>query len=209
MGIFSIFCESIIKNIIDIALVIVGTSAFITYFLQKKNEKKVAATLILNQIDSIERAVYRLKENYHHNEKILNDQTVYLSNELEFSGAWDKYQHLIVKKMSQSECELMQRFFESACQIEKARADIVFSFKVGWECKALALSLMINKYRDPQFDNSESNADILLNEYILNTANTPQFTPQIAYNALYAELDNYMNLSGTTAYEKLQKMSFR
>ena len=39
------------ENIFDIALVIVGASAFITYLLQVRNERKTAAALIIEQID--------------------------------------------------------------------------------------------------------------------------------------------------------------
>ena len=196
-------------NMIDLALVAVGTSAFVTYFLQKKTKKKTAATLILDQIDSIEHAVNKLKEGYSHGKKELTDNDVYLSNEVKYTDAWDKYKHLMIKGLSQSERELIQRFFESACQIEKARTDIIFSFKLGWEHKSQTLALMTGKFRDPTFQTDRKKADDLLRAYENNTIVTPLFKPHIAYTALYAELDNYTKLSGTTAYEKLQEMSFR
>ena len=104
--------DFLLKNIIDILLVIGGASAFFTYYLQKKNEKQVAATLILDQIDSIEQVVQHLKVEYNHNNKELNDRAVYMSKEIVFAGAWDKYQYLMVRVLSQSELNLIQKFFE-------------------------------------------------------------------------------------------------
>ena len=196
-------------NIFDIALVAVGASAFVTYFLQQKNQRKAAATLILDQIDSIEKTVHNLKEDYHHNNKTLDDDSVYLANEIAYKGAWDEYQYLMVKKLSQSELSIIQRFFESAYQIEKARADIVHCFKLGWNNKSMVTYLKYGQFMDPTFKNNDKTLEELMADYLEKTANTHSFSPHIAYKALYAELDNYAKLSGTTAYEKLHKMSFR
>lgn len=197
------------ENIFDIALVAVGASAFITYFLQQKNQRKAAATLILDQIDSIEKTVHNLKEDYHHNNKALDDDSVYLANEIAYKGAWDEYRYLMVKKLSQSELTLIQRFFESAYQIEKARADIVYCFKLGWDNKSQVTYLKYGQFMDPTYNTQGQNPNALMDRFLENTVSTHSFTPKIAYRALYAELDNYSKLSGTTAYEKLQKMSFR
>lgn len=197
------------KNVFDIALVAVGASAFITYFLQQKNERKAASTLILDQIDSIEKTVHSLKEDYHHNNKTLDDNAVYLANEIAYKGAWNEYQYLMVKKLSQSELSLIQRFFESAYQIEKARADIVHCFKLGWNNKSMVTYLKYGQFMDPTYETKNEEPKKLIDLFLENTANTHSFSPGIAYKALYAELDNYAKLSGTTAYEKLHKMSFR
>jgi len=197
------------ENIFDIALVAVGASAFITYFLQQKNQRKAAATLILDQIDSIEKTVHNLKEEYHHNDKTLDDDSVYLANEIAYKGAWDEYRYLMVKKLSQSELTLIQRFFESAYQIEKARADIVYCFKLGWNNKSQVTYLKYGQFMDPTYNAPGQDPNALMNQFLENTVSTHSFTPKIAYRALYAELDNYSKLSGTTAYEKLQKISSR
>lgn len=201
--------EYLVNNIIDILLVIGGASAFFTYYLQKKNEKQVAATLILDQIDSIEQVVQHLKEEYNHNNKGLNDRAVYMSKEIVFAGAWDKYQYLMVRVLSQSELNLIQKFFESSYQIEKARADIVFTFKLSWENKALERSLIVTKVMDPTSKEEKGTKHQLVKQFLADAEVSHQFTPKIAYDVLYAELDNFHMLSGTTAYEKLYKMSVR
>ena len=88
------------ENILDIALVVVGASAFITYVLQAKAERKTAAALIVEQIDSIEKIVEDLKDTYLHNNQRLDDNTVYLSRQISYDGAWSKYKHLMIKKLS-------------------------------------------------------------------------------------------------------------
>lgn len=205
----SAFIDWLGRNVIDILLVIVGASAFITYYLQKRNEKRAAATLILDQIDSIEQVVQSLKEEYHHNNRVLNDHAVYLSKEVAYSGAWDKYQYLMVKMLSQSELDLVQAFFVSSYQIEKARADIVYSFKLGWKYKTLARSLIVAKFMDPTYKEAIEEKKKLVKQYLDDAEVSHQFNPKIAYDVLYAELNNFQMLSGTTAYEKLYKMSVR
>lgn len=43
----------IVENWVDLALIIVGASAFITYFLQGRREKIDAASVLVLQIDEL------------------------------------------------------------------------------------------------------------------------------------------------------------
>ena len=130
------------ENIFDIALVIVGASAFFTYILQQRNEKRTAATLIIEQIDSIENIIEDLKNTYIHNNNTLDDNSVYLSKEISYDGAWTSYKHLVIHQLSNSEFCLVQKFFNSAYQIEKTRSDIIYCFKLSWNNKSLVTQLM-------------------------------------------------------------------
>ena len=215
MEILKVVFSWIGENILDIALVVVGASAFITYILQTKNERKTAAALIVEQIDSIEKIVEDLKDTYLHNNQRLDDNTVYLSRQISYDGAWDTYKHLMIKKLSNSEFELLQKFFNSAYQIEKTKSDIVHCFKIGWNHKSLVYQLMNGKFHDPTYippDNylgkASTNEDLLREFDVANTS-TIGFNPYIAYQGLYAELNNYSSISGTTAYDKLLKLAGR
>lgn len=203
------------ENIFDIALIIVGASAFITYLLQVKNERKTAAALIVEQINSIEKIIEELKSTYLHNKKELDDKSVYLSREIDYDGAWSSYKHLVIKQLSNSEFDLLQKFFNSAYQIEKTKSDITYCFKLSWNNKSLVTHLINGKFHDPTFEcpiSSEGKQitpdDLIKNFHALNQ-NATGFNAQISYNGLYAELDNYTALSGTTAYEKLLKLAGR
>lgn len=203
------------ENIFDIALIIVGASAFITYLLQIRNERKTAAALIIEQINSIEKIIEDLKNTYLHNNKALDDNSVYLSREIAYDGAWSSYKHLMIKQLSNSEFDLLQKFFDSAYQIEKTRSDIIYCFKLSWNNKSLVYQLMNGKFNDPTYvipdtyTGKSKNITELISEFNIANQATIGFNPQIAYNGLYAELNNYSALSGTTAYEKLLKIANR
>ena len=199
------------ENIFDIALVIVGASAFFTYILQQRNEKRTAATLIIEQIDSIENIIEDLKNTYIHNNNTLDDNSVYLSKEISYDGAWTSYKHLVIHQLSNSEFCLVQKFFNSAYQIEKTRSDIIYCFKLSWNNKSLVTQLMNGKFNDPTYITPQISEGILrtapelISAFQIANQNSTGFIPHIAYSGLYAELNNYTALSGTTAYAKLLK----
>lgn len=203
------------ENVLDIALVVVGASAFITYVLQTKNEMKTAAALIIEQINSTEAIIEDLKKTYLHNNRTLDDNSVYLSREILYDGAWSSYKHLMIKQLSNSEFDLLQIFFNSAYQIEKTRSDIIYCFKLSWHNKSLVYQLTNGKFNDPTYvipntyTGNAKNATQLIMEFNNANQSTIGFNPQIAYDGLYAELNNYTSLSGTTAYAKLLKIAGR
>lgn len=203
------------ENFFDIALIIVGASAFVTYLLQVRNERRTAAALIIEQINSIEKIIDDLKDTYLHNNNTLSDDAVYLSREIIFDGAWATYKHLMIKQLSNSEFELLQKFFNSAYQIEKTKSDILFCFKLGWEHKSMVHQFINGKFHDPTFSlpntytGMEKGSDELIQLFIAANQSTTAFNPNIAYRGLYAELNNYSPISGTTAYNKLLKLAKR
>lgn len=214
MEILKVIFSWIGENILDIALVVVGASAFITYILQTKNERKTAAALIIEQINSTEVIIEDLKNTYLHS-KTLEDNSVYLSREISYDGAWSSYKHLLIKQLSNSEFNLLQKFFNSAYQIEKTRSDIIYCFKLSWNNKSLVYQLINGKFNDPTYvipntnTGNAKNATQLIKEFVDANQSTLGFNPQIAYDGLYAELNNYTSLSGTTAYAKLLKIAGR
>ena len=48
------------ENWLNLLLVLVGLSAFVTYFWQKRDSKRAAATLLKSQIDSVEKSILQL-----------------------------------------------------------------------------------------------------------------------------------------------------
>lgn len=197
-------------NWLDILLVLVGFSAFITYFWQKKDSKRAAATLLKSQIDAIEKAILALK-----NDHQLGNQSIYNSGKIMNENLWEKYKHIFVKELSQSETEIIQRFFDCAEQIERTRADITKVMLFEWEqhgglqhdvvwslifqniiLNDVELSkIQIDKEKWNDFENS-------LDGYNFG------YLPGIIVESLVKSLENFTNLSGTTAYAKIQKSSF-
>ena len=124
----------IIENwtyLIDLLLVIVGLSAIVVYCAQKRAELLSAGTLIIGQIDLVEKNVSVLK-----NDHQLNNVAVYNSKPIIKENMWEKYKHLFAKRLDGSEYEIVQQFFDHAEQLERARLDIVFTMTNGWKDKS-------------------------------------------------------------------------
>lgn len=198
------------ENWLNLLLVLVGLSAFVTYFWQKRDSKRAAATLLKSQIDSVEKSILQLK-----NDHDLGNQSVYNSGKILSENLWEKYKHLFVKELSQSEIDLIQRFFDNAEQIERTRADITKSMMLSWEqhgamqhnlaCNLIEknilsgnLELSDTKARPEGWNDFEKRLDRVDFGY----------TPDLVIKFLIKALDNFVNLTGTTAYEKIRKLSF-
>ena len=74
----------IATNWVNMLLVIVGLSAFVIYFWQKRDKKRTAATLVKGQIDLIEERVRSLKNDHqlgniavYHSKTILQENGQY------------------------------------------------------------------------------------------------------------------------------------
>lgn len=121
------------NNWTDLLLIVVGLSAFAIYIWQKNDQRSAAATLVKEQIDTIERNVSVLK-----NDPNLGSVSVYHSKNVLIGNHWEDQKHLLVKKLSHSEIETIQRFFDNAMQIENARIDIIKVINNDWVNKSQA-----------------------------------------------------------------------
>ena len=202
-----IILSFIAENWLNLLLVVVGLSAFGVYFWQKRDDKKTAATLLKSQIDSIEKIITVLKEDHR-----LGNLSVYHSRQIINESLWDKYKHLFVKLLSQSEVEIIQKFFDNAEQIERARHDILHTITMSWEHHsfvqhyyATLCTREIEIEDGFEFQQSSDKLDAF-EEWLKNHDLT--YTSNIAIDALVNNLRNFTLLSGTTAYQKIQKHSF-
>ena len=197
----------------DVFLIFAGLSAMIVYICQKRDKKRSAATLILGQIDSIEEKIGILK-----NDRQLDNVMVYRSKTIISENTWEKYKHLFVKELSQSEHRMIQNFFDTAEQLERTRADIVMVMKNAWADKSSVehqiigemmkndiITVAPNKVRS--IDELKSIDQIKLFQELFVPLDIV-FTPNVAIDSLLKNLNNFTKLSGTTAYEKIQCYSF-
>ena len=196
------------NNWLDILLVLVGLSAFITYFFQKNNEKRTAATLLKSQIEGIEKAVMSLK-----NDHKLGNPSIYNSGIIMNENLWEKHKHLFVKKLSRSENDIIQRFFDNAEHIERSRANITNSMMSSWEQHRrlqhnLAGIWITSSLEDSELENIKIDIDAWNQfERMLDRCDFG-YTPDMVVNSLIRALENFSCLTGTTAYEKIRKISF-
>lgn len=196
----------ILSNIFNILLVAVGASAFAVYFLEQRKIKKVAATIIIEQINSIEKTVSLLKD-----DRAFGNIALYCSNKIIDQNVWEQYRHLFVKKLSSAEYDCIQNFFESAEQIEHARMDIISMLTNAWTNKSYFLHNAASAYVKDGKSNSMSAKQIEQEVQSFSDVYSPLdlvFVPDIVINAILRRLKNFRFLSGTTAYKKIHKMSY-
>ena len=185
--------------LIDLLLVIVGLSAFVVYCAQKRAELLSAGTLIIGQIDLVEKNVSVLK-----NDHQLNNVAVYNSKPIIKENMWEKYKHLFAKRLDGSEYEIVQQFFDYAEQLERSRLDIVFTITNGWKDKSsIEHQVVAQMIRDKLsveeiewFRGAYRPLDLV-------------FTADVITNALTKSLSNFSPLTGTTAYSKIKKKSYK
>lgn len=192
------------ENWLNILLVIVGLSAFGVYFAQKRDQRKSAATLLKSQIDAIEKSVAILR-----NDHDLGNISVYQLNVLINENMWEKYRHLFVKRMTRSETDTIQEFYDNAERIERARKDIVQTVYNAWEHKSLIEHIHSGLYVNDAVGSNPAQALEKIAGFRttfdpLETA----FTPQVLIQTLTNNMLFFRNLSGSTAYQKLEKWSY-
>ena len=190
------------NNLTDLLLIVVGLSAVAVYIWQKKDQRCAAATLVKEQIDTIERNVFILK-----NDANLGNISVYRSKSILIENHWEHQKHLLVKKLSHSEIETIQRFFDNATQIENARLDIIKVINNDWMSKSQAgchivAGIVLNNGEDSQIE------EIFTQFMQKYSAVSPEFVPDIIINALIKNLQNFEFISGSTAYAKMEKLSY-
>ena len=194
--------DLILNNWSDLLLSIVGLSAVFVYIWQKRDQRSAAATLVKEQIDTIERNVLALK-----NDPNLGNNSVYCSKSILIENHWEQQKHLLVKKLSQSEVETIQRFFDNATQIESARLDIIKVFNNDWANKSqagcqIAANIVASGGDDTTI--KELYAQFMQRYSSLS----PEFLPNIITNTLIKNLQNFEFISGTTGYAKIEKWSY-
>ena len=206
------------NNLINILLVLVGLSAFGVYFKQKRDEIRTAATLVKGQIDLIEERISALK-----NDHQLGNIAVYNSKIIIQENLWEKYKHLLVKGLQKSDAAIIQKFFDNAEQVEHARSDIIKTLTNSWEHKSAVEHRIIGDMIQTEISKSlpEDCKEGRGGNYQLQISTNGieafrkvyrpldiVFTPDIAISALVKHLNGFDMLSGTTAYQTIQKWSY-
>ena len=206
------------NNLIDILLILVGLSAFGVYFKQKRDEVRTAATLVKGQIDLIEERVGVLK-----NDHQLGNIAVYHSKIIMQENLWEKYKHLLVKKLQKSDVAIIQKFFDNAEQVEHARSDIIQTMMNSWQHKSAVEHQIVGDIVQTEIDNCLSEVGErgqgMNFQFQIDMSKVDAFrrvyrpldivfTPDIAISALVKHLNSFDMLSGTTAYQTILNWSY-
>lgn len=188
------------SNWLDLGLLLVGFFAFVVYLLQKRDEKKAAATKVILQIDHIENIISELKSKHS-----LDNITIYKIPIILENDRWEECGYLLYRNISGCDIKLVDDFFSCAAELEKSRAAICHSMLVAWEHKdaevqaKIAESINCNDGERKKVEDSIS----------LFESCDHIFTGGLPIKIIENNLSNIRYLSGTTAYKKLQKISYR
>lgn len=185
----------------DLLVSLVGLTAIVVYKFEKRDRLRTAATLIQGQIDSIEKQVLALK-----NVQELNNIVIYNSQVILKENLWEQYKHLFVKLLNSSEYGLIQSFYDNAERLERSRLDIVGTITAAWRDKSTVEHQVIGQIVKENEANWDQKMALFQSTYRpLDIV----FTPTIVISALTKSLNNSFPVSGTTAYQKIQKKSYK
>lgn len=195
-----LYVLNILNDWSNLLLVCVGLSAFGVYYWQKRDEKRAAATLVKGQIDLIEERIHTLK-----NDHQLGNISVYHSKVILQENLWERYRHLFIKTLQKSDAEIIQKFYDNAEQIEYARRAIVRLIELAQEQKASVQIEILGAIMKDSPEGALEEMGKFLQNYVPYDMG---YIPDIVANSLVKHLNDINMLSGTTAYQKLQYLSY-
>lgn len=185
----------------DLLVSLVGLSAIYVYWKQKRDEYRAAATMVICQIDIIEKRVARLKDDAQ-----LGNIVIYQSKSVIENNQWEQQKHKLIKALSAAEYEIIQSYFDQAIQLEIARQEVVSNLRYNWNGKTMAMQEKIADVCSTQCDKPQEKIDDFYNSFSpIETI----FQPNAITQLLLKSLDNQPTLLGTTAYKRLEKISYR
>lgn len=107
--------EFLIDNWLNLLLVIVGASAFITYWLQGRQKISEAASLIVMQVEDLQKRMREIKT--YISEGQLNGTAFYESQVLFKTDYWDKYKHYFIRRLDPFSFGTFDEFYSCASEV--------------------------------------------------------------------------------------------
>lgn len=104
--------------------IIIAAIVALTYWFQKNQERKTAATLILNQIDESEKIVDLIRRP----ESIENIRVLYRTQDVLEENYWQKYKVIFIRYLKNSEIECIEHYYENISLIQKGKEQISADF---------------------------------------------------------------------------------
>lgn len=188
------------ENWLNIALVLVGATGLVVYLLQQKHKRCAAATKVVLQIDQIEATVNELK-----GYETLNNEIVYKAKRILDYNSWKEDGYLFYQYLDYDDINLIESFFACAEELEKSRCAICRAMENAWEHKDRVFQNTVGEYARNKETFAQNCAEFrkALDFY------AEIFTPGLPISILMQNLKNFRNLSGTTAYKRLKKLSYK
>lgn len=184
----------------DVFLIAAGFIALVVYAMQKRDQKRAAATLLKSQIDSIENIVKELKSKEQLSNVVLYKSPVILSR-----NYWEESKHLLIKELGIDGVKLLEEFYRQTEQLEKSRAAICHELTVAWEHKDFIIQEKYFTFSEATEPNTKNQITDNINSF---KGIEDIFAAGLPINILLDNLRDFRLLSGTTAYDKLSRISY-
>ena len=184
-----------LENFKNFVTPIVGTVALFVYWLNKRSEKRNAATIILMDIRHAEYVVQSILE------KGAVDTFI---KKIIAENNWSKYKHLFASDFSQDDFLAFNRFFEACVDISEARSRMLEVFNSGLRAKAEKLQELLLSIDKPEsIEGKQKREELISNAHKESYA----FEPDDPKQRIYKSLQLMGRLSNTIAFEKLKAIS--
>jgi len=183
-----------------LVVLISGLFAFSVYFLQKRNEKKDAATIIMSEIRTAEQAILGIL-----NSKRIAELSIILPN-----NTWVSRKHLFVRNLDQDEYNLVNDFYTKCSMAENYRLFYYNTLNESVTSKSnhLQVSLIEIMLESIKNGNGKIEYENRKNQLIdMANAENWLFAPNRPTTTLIEYITNMRNVTNTSAGEKLKKIA--
>ena len=209
-------------NLLDLLLVIVGTSAFVVYRFQERRKISDAASLIVLQVNDLQKRLRDI-QSYIVN-GVLNDTAFYESQIIFTENYWDKYKHYFVRKIDSESFLLFNDFYACASEVLEQQQLMKNLQKNSFFVIQNVIAQFEAGYIQTGFQNYSNNGTIDFNAFSdfcrLNQSNIQAVIDQNCFIhyipvqiriSLEKALKKYVSLQimGSEGYMKLKKIANR
>lgn len=209
-------------NLLDLLLVIVGTSAFVVYRFQERRKISDAASLIVLQVNDLQKRLRDI-QSYIVN-GVLNDTAFYESQIIFTKNYWDKYKHYFVRKIDSESFRLFNDFYDCASEVLEQQQLMKNLQKNSFFVIQNVIAQFEAGYIQTGFQNYSNNGTIDFNAFSdfcrLNQSNIKEIINQNRFInyiplqigiSLEKALKKYVSfpITGSDGYKKLKKIANR
>ncbi len=149
------------ENWLNLLLVIVGASAFITYWLQGRRKISEAASLIVMQVEDLQKRMREIKTYISGDQ--LNATAFYESQILFKTDYWDQYKHYFIRKLDPFSFGTFDEFYSCASEVMEQQElmkslqknDFFLNQQTIMQMEANLLLQTLNSVKRPPVDNGK------------------------------------------------------
>lgn len=181
--------------LLNLAIAGGGIIALVGYYFNRRNKIRYNAFELKTQIIEIENQIKDLNTD----KTDLTNFKFYKIGPIISSNYWNLHKAEISRYLSYEDKQLINDFYSTAEKIEQCRFDLINCLRKTWEAKCFLETEFI-------LQNANLCHDDNLKTQVLNFDKNPQvFTPDVCIS-LIIENRNSCKLTGTTTFEKIDKL---